>query len=194
MLGQYVSESRQDAAREAISHGLDIDQFVSWDDRLRELQNEKDANDERVRTDAAGLEMALDEVMQDSALSDSEKQAIADYVLISAMSDKQREDWETGGRGNVNASDFVRWTSRVSQLENEKGADDKQVRTAAEARNMVLDELAAAAIDDETRQKIAEYVIIPTMGEADAKTREGWANIAKGHVNATDFVRFQDDT
>ena len=193
MLGQYVSESRQDAAREAISHGLDIDQFVSWDDRLRELQNEKDANDERVRTDAAGLEMALDEVMQDSALSDSEKQAIADYVLISAMSDKQREDWETGGRGNVNASDFVRWTSRVSQLENEKGADDKQVRTAAEARNMVLDELAAAAIDDETRQKIAEYVIIPTMGEADAKKREDWANIAKGHVNATDFIRFQDD-
>ena len=194
MLGQYVSESRQDAAREAISHGLDIDQFVSWDDRLRELQNEKDANDERVRTDAAGLEMALDEVMQDSALSNSEKQAIADYVLISSMSDKQREDWETGGRGNVNASDFVRWTSRVSQLENEKGADDKQVRTAAEARNMVLDELAAAAIDDETRQKIAEYVIIPTMGEADEKTREGWANIAKGHVNATDFVRFKDDT
>lgn len=194
LLGQYVSESRQDAAREAISHGLDIDQFVSWDDRLRELQNEKDANDERVRTDAAGLEMALDEVMQDSALSNSEKQAIADYVLISSMSDKQREDWETGGRGNVNASDFVRWTSRVSQLENEKGADDKQVRTAAEARNMVLDELAAAAIDDETRQKIAEYVIIPTMGEADEKTREGWANIAKGHVNATDFVRFKDDT
>lgn len=193
MLGQYVSESRQDAAREAISHGLDIDQFVSWDDRLRELQNEKDANDERVRTDAAGLEMALDEVMQDSALSNSEKQAIADYVLISSMSDKQREDWETGGRGNVNASDFVRWTSRVSQLENEKGADDKQVRTAAEARNMVLDELAAAAIDDETRQKIAEYVIIPTMGEADAKKREDWANIAKGHVNATDFIRFQDD-
>lgn len=193
LLGQYVSESRQDAAREAISHGLDIDQFVSWDDRLRELQNEKDANDERVRTDAAGLEMALDEVMQDSALSDSEKQAIADYVLISSMSDKQREDWETGGRGNVNASDFVRWTSRVSQLENEKGADDKQVRTAAEARNMVLDELAAAAIDDETRQKIAEYVIIPTMGEADAKKREDWANIAKGHVNATDFIRFQDD-
>lgn len=193
LLGQYVSESRQDAAREAISHGLDIDQFVSWDDRLRELQNEKDANDERVRTDAAGLEMALDEVMQDSALSNSEKQAIADYVLISSMSDKQREDWETGGRGNVNASDFVRWTSRVSQLENEKGADDKQVRTAAEARNMVLDELAAAAINDETRQKIAEYVIIPTMGEADAKKREDWANIAKGHVNATDFIRFQDD-
>ena len=193
LLGQYVSESRQDAAREAISHGLDIDQFVSWDDRLRELQNEKDANDERVRTDAAGLEMALDEVMQDSALSDSEKQAIADYVLISSMSDKQREDWETGGRGNVNASDFVRWTSRVSQLENEKDAADEKVRTAAEARNMVLDELAAAAIDDETRQKIAEYVIIPTMGEADAKKREDWANIAKGHVNATDFIRFQDD-
>ena len=194
LLGQYVSESRQDAAREAISHGLDIDQFVSWDDRLRELQNEKDANDERVRTDAAGLEMALDEVMQDSALSNSEKQAIADYVLISSMSDKQREDWETGGRGNVNASDFVRWTSRVSQLENEKGADDKQVRSSAEARNMVLDELAAASIDDETRQKIAEYVIIPTMGEADEKTREDWANIAKGHVNATDFIRFKDDT
>lgn len=117
LLGQYVSESRRDAAREAISHGLSIDQFVTWDDRLSELTGEKDENDKKVRTEAEARGIVLDEVMQDSTLSDSEKQAIADYVLISSIGEedeKTRENWETIAKGKVNASDFVRFQADTS--------------------------------------------------------------------------------
>lgn len=117
LLGQYVSESRRDAARDAIATGLSIDQFVTWDDRLSELTGEKDENDKKVRTEAEARGIVLDEVMQDATLSDGEKQAIADYVLISSIGEedeKTREDWETIAKGKVNASDFVRFQADAS--------------------------------------------------------------------------------
>lgn len=117
LIGQYVSESRQDAAREAISHGLDIDQFVQWDDRLRELENEKGADDKAVRSAAEARVMLLDEVMQAGALSDGEKQTIADYVLISSIGEadeKTQQNWENIAKGKVNASDFVRFQADTS--------------------------------------------------------------------------------
>ena len=98
LLGQYVSESRRDAAREGIEHGLDIDQFVTWDERLRELTGEEDANGDRVRSAAEARGMVLDEVMQDDTLKDSEKQAVADYVLISSMGDEEARRARTGKR------------------------------------------------------------------------------------------------
>lgn len=112
-----ISDSRKDAARDAIATGLSIDQFVQWDDRLSELIGEKDENDKKVRTEAEARNIVLDEVMQDSALSDSEKQAIADYVLISSIGEedeKARKNWETIAKGKVNASDFVRFQADAS--------------------------------------------------------------------------------
>ena len=112
-----ISDSRKDAARDAIATGLSIDQFVQWDDRLSELIGEKDENDKKVRTEAEARNIVLDEVMQDSMLSDSEKQAIADYVIISSIGEedeKTREDWETIAKGKVNASDFVRFQADAS--------------------------------------------------------------------------------
>lgn len=117
LLGQYVSESRRDAAREAISHGLSIDQFVTWDDRLSELTGEKDENDKKVRTEAEARGIVLDEVMQDATLSDGEKQAIADYVLISSIGEedeKTQQNWANIAKGKVNASDFVRFQADTS--------------------------------------------------------------------------------
>lgn len=127
LLGQYVSESRRDAAREGIEHGLDIDQFVQWDDRLRKLTGEEDANGDRVRNAAEARGMVLDEVMQDGTLSDSEKQSIADYVLISSMGDTQREDWEQIAKGTVDASDYVRFVDDIAAYKEEyknTGADN----------------------------------------------------------------------
>ena len=129
LIGQYVSESRQDAAREAISHGLDIDQFVTWDDRLRELENEKGADDKAVRSAAEARSMMLDEVMQDGTLTDGEKQTIADYVIISSMSDSAREDWETIAKGKVGAADYVKFAADVSAYKDEyagTGADNAE--------------------------------------------------------------------
>lgn len=117
ILGQYINENRQDAARAALESGLTVDQFVQWDDRLSELTNEKGTDDKKVRTAAEARSMVLDEVLQNSALSDSEKEAIADYVIISSIGEedeKTRQNWENIAKGKVNASDFVRFQADAS--------------------------------------------------------------------------------
>ena len=128
VLGQYINENRQDAARAALESGLTVDQFVQWDDRLSEIKGTKDRFDKNQYTADEARGIVLDEVMKDSALSDSEKQAIADYVLISSMdSDTQKELWETVAKGKVNASDFVRFKDDVAAYEEEfsrTGADN----------------------------------------------------------------------
>lgn len=118
VLSMYDSENRKEAAEEAVQHGLTVDQFVQWDDRLSEVAGMKDRFDKNQYTAAEARGIVLDEVMKDSALSDSEKQAIADYVLISSMdSDTQKELWETVAKGKVNASDFLRFKSDISTYE-----------------------------------------------------------------------------
>lgn len=136
LLGQYVSESRRDAARSALETGLSIDQFVQWDKRLSELTDEKDENDKKVRTEAEARGIVLDEVMQDATLSDGEKQAIADYVLISSIGEedeKTREDWETIAKGKVNATDYLRFKDDVSIYEKQaKGSGTDNMANVAE--------------------------------------------------------------
>lgn len=117
VLSMYDSESRREAAEQAVQHGLTVDQFVQWDDRLRELTNEKGTDDKKVRTAAEARSMVLDEVLQNSALLDSEKEAIADYVIISSIGEedeKTRQNWENIAKGKVNASDFVRFQADAS--------------------------------------------------------------------------------
>lgn len=127
LLGQYVSESRRDAARSAIETGLSIDQFVQWDDRLGELTNEKGTDEKAVRSAAEARELTLDEILKDSTLSDSEKQALTDTVVISSMSETQRDEWESVVKGKVNATDYVRFTDAVAAYKKEykdTGADN----------------------------------------------------------------------
>lgn len=126
VLSMYDSEDRREAAEEAVQHGLTVDQFVQWDDRLSEVKGTKDRFDKNQYTAAEARGIVLDEVMSDSALSDSEKQAIADYVLISSMSDTQQEKWSIA-KGKVNASDFVLFKDDVAAYEDEfskTGADN----------------------------------------------------------------------
>lgn len=127
LIGQYVNESRRDAARSAIETGLSIDQFVQWDDRLGELTNEKGTDAKAVRSAAEARELTLDEILKDSTLSDSEKQALADTVVISSMSETQRDEWESVVKGKVNATDYVRFTDAVAAYKKEykdTGADN----------------------------------------------------------------------
>lgn len=127
LLGQYVSESRRDAARSALETGLSIDQFVQWDDRLSELKNEKGTDDKAVRSAAEARQMTLDEILKDSMLSDSEKQALADTVVISSMSESQRDEWENMAKGKVDATDYVRFVDDIAAYKEEykdTGADN----------------------------------------------------------------------
>lgn len=127
LLGQYVSESRRDAARSALETGLSIDQFVQWDDRLSELIGEKGTDDKTVRSAAEARQMTLDEILKDSMLSDSEKQALADTVVISSMSESQRDEWENMAKGKVNATDYVCFVDDIAAYKEEykdTGADN----------------------------------------------------------------------
>lgn len=113
----YLSESRYADAQEALQHGVTGKQFAQWDKRLSELTDEKDENDKKVRTEAEARGIVLDEVMQDATLSDGEKQAIADYVLISSIGEedeKTQQNWANIAKGKVNASDFVRFQADTS--------------------------------------------------------------------------------
>ena len=70
--------------------------------------------------------MVLDAIRQDSSLTDGEKQTLADYLLVSSMSEKARETWNDEVKGKVNASDYVRFKSDVAAYEAEfkgTGAD-----------------------------------------------------------------------
>ena len=133
VLSMYDSEDRREAAEQAVQHGLTVDQFVQWDDRLKAVSSMKDRFDKNRYSDAEARSMVLDEVMKEETLSDSEKQAVADYVLISSMdSDTQKELWKTVAKGKVNASDFLRFKSDISAYEEDaKGTGTNNMENVA---------------------------------------------------------------
>ena len=122
-----LSEERQKDGREAMQHGLSAEQFVKWDSRFSDLKNKKDADGKHIYSEAEARGRALKEVMADDTLRSGEKQALADYVLISAMGDNDKEKWNDEVKGKVNASDYVRFKSDVAEYEKEfegTGADN----------------------------------------------------------------------
>ena len=122
-----LSEERQKDGREAMQHGLSAEQFVKWDSRFSDLKNKKDADGKHIYSEAEARGRALKEVMADDTLRSGEKQALADYVLISTMGDNDKEKWNDEVKGKVNASDYVRFKSDVAEYEKEfegTGADN----------------------------------------------------------------------
>lgn len=119
-----LSEERQKDGREAIQHGLSAKQFVKWDSRFSDLKNKKDEDGKHIYSEAESRGRVLEEVMADDTLRSGEKQALADYVLISTMGDNDKEKWNDEVKGKVNASDYVRFKSDVAAYEKEyKGTD-----------------------------------------------------------------------
>ena len=119
-----LSEERQKDGREAMQHGLSAKQFVKWDSRFSDLKNKKDEDGKHIYSEAESRGRVLKEVMADDTLRSGEKQALADYVLISTMGDNDKEKWNDEVKGKVNASDYVRFKSDVAEYEKEyKGTD-----------------------------------------------------------------------
>ncbi len=119
-----LSEERQKDGREAMQHGLSAKQFVKWDTRFSDLKNKKDADGKHIYSEAESRGRVLEEVMADDTLRSGEKQALADYVLISTMGDNDKEKWNDEVKGKMNASDYVRFKSDVAAYEKEyKGTD-----------------------------------------------------------------------
>lgn len=125
-ISQKVREARQDDAMEALKHGISVDEFANWDGIIEEtlVDNEVDAkdfvegqNNELYKKNEALLAI-LNEYGNSGEHTDAEKNAFADYLLISAMEDSDKERWDEV-KGTVNATDFVKFASDMTTYNKE---------------------------------------------------------------------------
>lgn len=131
-----VRKKMQGAAHKAADAGLAVSTFAKYDNTLKELTEGTDENGEKLHTADEARGMVLDAIRQDSSLTDGEKQTLADYLLVSSMSEKARETWNDEVKGKVNASDYVRFKSDVAAYEAEfKGTDADHAANVANILN-----------------------------------------------------------
>lgn len=142
-ISQYVRESRQDDAAEAIKHGISVDDFVKWDsvieqtlaDNYVDAKDYEDGENNQLYAKNAVLQNILDEYDKDGEHTDAEKNAFADYVLVSAMGESDKERWDAV-KGTVNATDFVQFAGDMATFNKEyKGSD----MSKSEAMQTILD-------------------------------------------------------
>lgn len=125
-ISQYVRESRQDDAAEAIKHGISVDDFVKWDsvieqtlaDNYVDAKDYEDGENNQLYAKNAVLQNILDEYDKDGEHTDAEKNAFADYVLVSAMGESDKERWDAV-KGTVNATDFVQFAGDMATFNKE---------------------------------------------------------------------------
>ncbi len=125
-ISQYVRESRQDDAAEAIEHGISVDDFVKWDsvieqtlaDNYVDAKDYEDGENNQLYAKNAVLQNILDEYDKDGEHTDAEKNAFADYVLVSAMGESDKERWDAV-KGTVNATDFVQFAGDMATYNKE---------------------------------------------------------------------------
>ena len=142
-ISQTVREGRQLDAAEAVKHGITVSQFATWDNRLKTAldDNQVDAadyeegGDNTLYAKNAVLSSILSDYMNNPGFTDAEKQAFADYVIISAMSKTERVTWNEEVKGKVNASDYVKFKGDLAAFKKEfKGTG---VDTAASVQAML---------------------------------------------------------
>lgn len=125
-ISQYVRESRQDDAAEAIKHGISVDDFVKWDsvieqtlaDNYVDAKDYEDGENNQLYAKNAVLQNILDEYDKDGEHTNAEKNAFADYVLVSAMGESDKERWDAV-KGTVNATDFVQFAGDMATFNKE---------------------------------------------------------------------------
>lgn len=125
-ISQYVRESRQDDAAEAIKHGISVDDFVKWDsvieqtlaDNYVDAKDYEDGENNQLYAKNAVLQNILDEYDKNGEHTDAEKNAFADYVLVSAMGESDKERWDAV-KGTVNATDFVQFAGDMATYNKE---------------------------------------------------------------------------
>lgn len=126
-ISQTVREGRQLDAAEAVKHGITVSQFATWDNRLKTAldDNQVDAadyeegGDNKLYAKNAVLSSILSDYMNNPGFTDAQKQAFADYVIISAMSKTERVTWNEEVKGKVNASDYVKFKGDLAAFKKE---------------------------------------------------------------------------
>ena len=126
-ISQTVREGRQLDAAEAVKHGISVSQFATWDNRLKTALDDnlvdaadyEEGGDNTLYAKNAVLSSILSDYMNNPGFTDAEKQAFADYVIISAMSKTERVTWNEEVRGKVNASDYVKFKGDLAAFKKE---------------------------------------------------------------------------
>lgn len=126
-ISQTVREGRQLDAAEAVKHGITVSQFATWDNRLKTALDDnlvdaadyEEGGDNTLYAKNAVLSSILSDYMNNPGFTDAEKQAFADYVIISAMSKTERATWNEEVKGKVNASDYVKFKGDLAAFKKE---------------------------------------------------------------------------
>lgn len=135
-ISQTVREGRQLDAAEAVKHGITPEMFADWDDVLQDALGDDnlssaadyvEGGDNKLYAKNTVLANVLDAFVKQTDATEAEKQAFADYVLIFAMSESDREKWNEEVKGTVNAADYVRFKGDLAAYSREfkgTGADN----------------------------------------------------------------------
>lgn len=126
-ISQTVREGRQLDAAEAVKHGITVSQFATWDNRLKTALDDnlvdaadyEEGGDNTLYAKNAVLSSILSDYMNNPGFTDAEKQAFADYVIISAMSKTEQVTWNEEVKGKVNASDYVKFKGDLAAFKKE---------------------------------------------------------------------------
>lgn len=126
-ISQTVREGRQLDAAEAVKHGITVSQFAKWDNRLKTALDDnlvdaadyEEDGDNKLYAKNAVLSSILSDYMNNPGFTDAQKQAFADYVIISAMSKTERVTWNEEVKGKVNASDYVKFKGDLAAFKKE---------------------------------------------------------------------------
>ena len=126
-ISQTVREGRQLDAAEAVKHGITVSQFATWDNRLKTALDDnlvdaadyEEGGDNKLYAKNAVLSSILSDYMNNPGFTDAQKQAFADYVIISAMSKTERVTWNEVVKGKVNASDYVKFKGDLAAFKKE---------------------------------------------------------------------------
>ncbi len=127
-ISQNVREGRQQAANVALKHGISADTFADLDGYLYALTQEQNDDGTKTYTTNTALGKVLEQIEANENYTAGEKEALSGYLLITAMSESDKDKYEEEVRGLVNPSDYVRFKSDLAEYQKEfkgTGADHK---------------------------------------------------------------------
>lgn len=207
-ISQTVREGRQLDAAEAVKHGITVSQFATWDNRLKTALDDnlvdaadyEEGGDNKLYAKNAVLSSILSDYMNNPGFTDAQKQAFADYVIISAMSKTERVTWNEEVKGKVNASDYVKFKGDLAAFKKEfkgTGVDttasvqailDSYTNLSDEQKSVLMHVYSYSAINDpfhvsSYEQALANNDYYKSLDESEKKKLRAHCNEYEQAIN-----------
>ena len=125
MISVYVPESRKDAARETIKAGFTIDQFIEYNDMLRDAKNQDHVSS------SAARQQVLQNIRNNTQLTGEKMSELVEHVLISDLGETRRDDWEDVYKGKISAGQYLEIAGKYSEIK-EKYDDIDGIKSKAQ--------------------------------------------------------------